>query len=167
MVSLLQSMALSSSVATWIAIGAARYLILSLLFFFPVLWNRGKQGKHILSEVVWSGGGALLLTAGISRIVTRLRPFSVEGSGISNLIPEPFNSSFPSSHTSVSFAIAAILLSFDRSLGTIAFGIAGVIAIGRIAVGVHYPSDIFGGMMIAAVVFFLVKFMHKQIWKKQ
>ncbi len=165
-VSFLQSMALSSSVATWLAIFAARYLIFVLLLAIPLLWKKGKQGKHAISELLWAGGVSILTTTLISHLIARPRPFTVSGNGILHLIPEPFNFSFPSGHTAVAFTVAAILLSFDRRLGSMAFAIAILVALGRVAVGVHYPSDIFGGMLVAAVVFVLIKFIHRQIWEK-
>lgn len=163
-VSFLQSMALSSSVATWFAIFAARYLIFVLLIAIPLLWKKGKQGRHAVSELLWAVGISILTTTLISHVIDRPRPFMVTGSGISHLIPEPFNFSFPSGHTAAVFAATAILLSFDRRLGCIAFVIAVSVALGRVAVGVHYPSDILGGITVAAIVFLLVKFVHRQIW---
>lgn len=166
MVSFLQSMALSSSVAIWFAIFAARYLIFVLLLAIPFLWNKGKQGRHAVSELLWAVGVSILITTLISHVIDRPRPFMVTGSGISHLIPEPFNFSFPSGHTAAAFAATGILLSCDRRLGGIAFVIAIFVALGRIAVGVHYPSDILGGIGVAAIVFLLVKFFHRQIWEK-
>lgn len=58
--------------------------------------------------------------------------------------------SFPSSHAVNNFAVATLLaLCFPRWAWAF-FSWASVIALSRVAVGVHYPSDILGGAVIGA-----------------
>ena len=58
--------------------------------------------------------------------------------------------SFPSGHTIFMFALATATYFFDRKLATILYISGILIGIGRIAGGVHYPSDILGGMLLGA-----------------
>jgi undecaprenyl-diphosphatase len=72
------------------------------------------------------------------------------------------SSSFPSSHTYVAFAIAtSVFLYGHKKLGTLLFVLAFFVAIGRIGVGLHYPSDIMGGVILGilsgVVVYSLVR----------
>lgn len=57
--------------------------------------------------------------------------------------------SFPSSHTYIVFAIAtSIFLYGHKKLGTLLFLFALLVGIGRIVVGLHYPSDVVAGALL-------------------
>jgi undecaprenyl-diphosphatase len=56
--------------------------------------------------------------------------------------------SFPSSHAVNNFAAALILAFFFPRAKWWFFGFASIVAFSRVYVGVHYPSDIIGGMVI-------------------
>ena len=56
--------------------------------------------------------------------------------------------SFPSDHATAAFAIAVALLRRHRKAGAIALVLAGLLAIARVAVGTHYPSDVLAGALI-------------------
>ena len=73
------------------------------------------------------------------------------------------DASFPSDHATVSFAIAFAVLAFDTVAGAIFLFVAAIIAIGRLFIGAHYPSDVFTGLVIGllaagVVVRFLPRF---------
>jgi len=54
--------------------------------------------------------------------------------------------SFPSGHTSASFAIATTIAFNMPRLSIVAFILAFAIGISRIYLGVHYPTDVMAGM---------------------
>jgi undecaprenyl-diphosphatase len=60
--------------------------------------------------------------------------------------------SFPSGHTSLSCVMAAGVFAYDPLWGGIFFVLAALIAFCRIAVGVHYVSDIIGGAVLGVTV---------------
>lgn len=59
--------------------------------------------------------------------------------------------SFPSNHASNAFGLATFLTLFYPRRWAWYFGIAGAVAFSRIYVGVHYPLDIFGGLVLGFV----------------
>jgi undecaprenyl-diphosphatase len=61
------------------------------------------------------------------------------------------DATFPSDHTTVSFAIAFAVLSFDAVAGAIFLVVATIIGIGRLFIGAHYPSDIAAGVVIGLI----------------
>lgn len=66
-------------------------------------------------------------------------------------------SSFPSSHTYIAFAIAtSVLLYGHKKLGSLLLLLAMMVAIGRIGIGLHYPSDVIGGVIFGIAAGFLV-----------
>jgi len=163
----IQSMALFSPVTLATAFFAARYLIFVDILLLIVLVVRNKKDRHIAAEALWAGGVAIFLTTIISCFIKRPRPFSLVENGIQHLVPIPFNMSFPSGHTSVSLAVALILLAYDRRLGAIAFIVFILVAFGRMAVGVHYPTDILGGVVVGGLAYLLVKKMHREMWTRR
>ena len=113
----------------------------------------------------------IFLTVTISVIVARLgateiirffyhrsRPFVVHQ--VNQLIS--INKwSFPSGHSAFFFAMAVAVCFYNKKWGIGFFIAALIMNISRIIVGVHYPSDILGGMIVgiitAYVVFFLIR----------
>ena len=80
----------------------------------------------------------------------RPQPFIAHATLVPNLYGFNANaSSFPSSHTYIAFAIAvSIFLYGHRRLGSILFLLAVLVSIGRIGIGLHYPSDVLGGVIL-------------------
>jgi undecaprenyl-diphosphatase len=86
----------------------------------------------------------------IHHIWARPRPY------VTHAIRHPWShatdASFPSDHTTVSFAIAFAVLAIDLPAGVIFVVIAALIGIGRLFIGAHYPSDVLAGIVIGLVV---------------
>jgi undecaprenyl-diphosphatase len=166
----IQSAATASPLMIAVAIFMARWLIYIFVGFalFLIVSPRSER-RHAASEMAWSALLALALTSLIAALVERPRPFFLPsdlGFDITRLIPIPFNSSFPSGHTSAAFAMASALAWVDRRWGVVALLIALLVGLGRVAVGVHYPSDILGGMVVGVGAFLVVRFLHGQLRKK-
>ncbi|MEK7498920.1 MAG: phosphatase PAP2 family protein [Patescibacteria group bacterium] len=91
---------------------------------------------------------SFIFTEGIHYFWYRLRPFLALSS-----IQVPYlqagSSSFPSGHTATYFALALGMYQFNKGIGRWYLVGAGLIAISRIVLGVHYPSDIIGGIIVA------------------
>ncbi len=66
--------------------------------------------------------------------------------------------SFPSGHTTAVFAIATTLVLNMTILAFIAFPVAFIVAITRLYLGVHYPSDVLAGMAVATLTSVLLQF---------
>ncbi|HHL40657.1 MAG TPA: phosphatase PAP2 family protein [Deltaproteobacteria bacterium] len=67
-----------------------------------------------------------------------------------------FNS-FPSGHTTTSFAIAFVLARYYPRLAPLFYALASLVGLSRVALGSHYPTDIVGGAVLGlASAYFLV-----------
>lgn len=60
--------------------------------------------------------------------------------------------SFPSDHTAIAFAVAFVYLLSGNPLGVPFLAMAAAVGCARVAAGVHYPSDVAAGALLAAVV---------------
>ena len=81
----------------------------------------------------------------IKNLVARTRPYDlIEGLRILTVKPDDF--SFPSGHSAASFASSvALFRTLPRKWGICLLILAGVIALSRLYVGVHYPTDVICG----------------------
>ncbi|WP_304645621.1 phosphatase PAP2 family protein, partial [uncultured Dubosiella sp.] len=91
----------------------------------------------------------------IKPFFSRIRPF-IAIPGLDLLGPVPGGSSFPSSHTTAVFALAWMSLWCKQKKWTILlFAYAIVVALSRLYLGVHYPTDVLGGILVACVLSWL------------
>lgn len=61
------------------------------------------------------------------------------------------SSSFPSGHATFFFALAAVLFLYNKRAGTWFFLAALIMGAARVVSGVHWPSDILGGLAVALI----------------
>ena len=81
----------------------------------------------------------------------RPRPF-VDLEGVVKIIEKsPEAASFPSGHATIAFALAFGMMIHNRRWGWVFTVLALYVGISRIIVGVHYPADVVGGIIVAAV----------------
>jgi undecaprenyl-diphosphatase len=136
----------------------AQYFFIALLaglFLARGKWE-SRNARHGVIAAGLSAGLALGINQVISHLWDRPRPY-VAHPGHSHLfVPPSPDPSFPSDHAAAAFAIAMAIWLRNRTAGTIAFAMAILVAIARVTVGVHYPSDVLGGAVVgvAAALFF-------------
>lgn len=124
-------------------------------------WRKKDRAlKHAAYEAAWSALLAFTIAMGLGVMIERPRPF--RASELVELRSPPPMSQFslPSGHSSVAFAIAFALAFGSPSLGFAAFFVAGLVAFGRVGVGVHYPSDVLAGVFVGFTAFLLVRALH-------
>jgi undecaprenyl-diphosphatase len=159
----LQQFVTSSAWLVGLAVFLARWLILAnILVAFWLFTTGRKKLRHSIEEAAWSVIFALMITTCIAFLVQRMRPYFAF-SDIALLIPPPFNSSFPSGHTAAAIAMATAFFLADRRAGWASLGIAVLVMLGRVAVGVHYPSDLLGGIIVGVVSVLFVRTVHDQL----
>ena len=81
-------------------------------------------------------------------LIGRPRPYVMLG--IKILITDPIGDSFPSGHSTSSFAVAGILAMNLKIYGKWFLILAGAIAFSRIYLYVHYPTDVLAGVLLGS-----------------
>ena len=98
---------------------------------------------------------AALCSGILKNVFCRIRPFDVN-TAVQVLITKPRDFSFPSGHTSASFAAAtALYLAKERKLFATTLVLACLIAFSRMYLYVHYPTDILGGALLGILCGYL------------
>ena len=103
---------------------------------------------------------------GLKNWIARVRPYhAMENWSV--IIPYPNGYSFPSGHTMHALGAATAFLLCNRRLGIAAMVLALCIAFTRVYLGVHYPTDIIGGMLVGIGAAILVCAIVGKIWKNR
>src|SRR4051794_4441469 len=123
-----------------------RFVFIFVLIF---MWFRNDSYKKVSCNAVKSMGITLLIHTLIKLFYFKPRPFVKHRVGI--LIPSKMNSTFPSKHTLLVFAISTSIFLHKRILGSIMWVLSVLTGFSRIWVGHHYPSDIIGSAFIATM----------------
>ena len=96
----------------------------------------------------------------IKSLLPVYRPFIANGHNPLTLTLPSANSSFPSSHVAVAFAMACSLWIHNKKLGARFALLAILVGFGRIASNVHFLSDVLVGILIGILIAFLLKRLH-------
>jgi len=86
----------------------------------------------------------------IKHVTKRPRPY-VRHETIHLMVAPPDKYSFPSGHTAAAFCFALLIASSYSHLAPLLYVFASLVAISRIANGVHYPSDVVAGMVLGLI----------------
>ncbi len=98
----------------------------------------------------------------IGRAYFRERPFVALDNVVLLIEKSALDKSFPSDHATLAFALAFSVWLFNRRWGALFLVLATLVAFSRVYVGVHYPSDIVGGAVLA----FVIAWSTKRIFEK-
>ena len=135
-----------------LAIGAAKYPILLLVGIVIWRWLLGTSGdRRALIHVVLAVIPALAINYVVGLVFFHPRPFMI-GLGHTYLAHLP-EASFPSDHATFMWTIAFGLLCWSpaRSSSWFAALLAALTSWARIFLGVHFPFDIAGSMVVASL----------------
>ena len=138
--------------ATWLGMGAGVWFSLALL---GMVWprHRATATRAILALAITLGVNDQI----VKPLVARSRPFEqVVADARVIQDPRPNTPSFPSGHSAAAMAGAVSLARVWPQARWVLAVLAALIAYSRIYVGVHFPSDVLGGLLLGAGVAWLV-----------
>lgn len=140
-----------------LAMFLAQWLIYCVPLLLAGLWLRGTRRQRAVAltatlSIVFALGCNLL----ISSLWFHPRPFML-GLG-QNFLAHAAESSFPSDHATVMFALAfGLILASLRKLGLLVLLLGALVGWARVYLGVHFPFDIAGSFLVSLISAWLVK----------
>lgn len=142
----------------WILISTGSIILFMSAYRFPSLsmphivhWHHiFLKFYFVFTTIAFSGLLAILL----KNLIGRARPILHDQFDL--WLSAPFEgvyhyASFPSGHSTTAGALAATLVLIAPRLGYIAVPVAIWVAVSRIAVGAHFPSDVLAGVALGVV----------------
>lgn len=147
----------------WMLIPSLVLMILLRLAMFPLrgVWRQAAGEMAMLSAFVFVGvGGPGLLTNLLKRLVGRSRPTEFEASGafsFQHLLNDWTFQSFPSGHSTTAVAFAFVIGFVWPRLFPLFLVIGVAVAVSRVPVGMHYPTDVFAGIVVGMLGAYLVR----------
>ena len=136
------------------------YLFILMLIY---LWFSNRKNESLFAG--YSAILGVIISKSIGLIYFHPRPFMDKIGTL--LIHHKADSSFPSDHTTFTMSIALMLLYFKstRILGIVLTLLALLCGIARIYVGVHYPFDILGGILVGVIASLIIYLLMPQLQK--
>ncbi len=118
-----------------------------LAAFLPYL--HGKQGFVEAIYILISGLVVLAAYKFLKTKLMRERPF-ISFENIQQAAPALDQYSFPSGHTMHAFSFAILFSYYLPELTSVVWGFAGLVAISRVILGLHYPTDVAAGALLGS-----------------
>ena len=126
-------------------------VFLALIVFWLIVKGSCKERVVGITAVISVVIEVVLVNGVLKHIIARPRPY-VFSNDIIPTIDILSEYSFPSGHTALAFAMAFVLYRFlPKKYGVMAIGIASLVGVSRVYLGVHYLSDVIGGIVVAYV----------------
>ncbi|MFD4988943.1 phosphatase PAP2 family protein [Streptomyces sp. NPDC058374] len=139
-------------------------LVLALVLLTLWTWWRVRrtacreEAAGAVAAVVWAplaAGIALLVNIPIRGFVGRPRP-AEQHRGVEELVGGKTDFSFVSDHATLAMALAVGLFIAHRRAGLAGIALAALLGFSRVYMGVHYPTDVIGGLALGTAVALLL-----------
>ena len=139
--------------------GAEYVIYITLALMFILAFKSGTKEKKAFLLAIFSLPVVVILIKIIHLFIFEPRPFLTFD--ISPIIAHDTSSSFPSRHASLMAAFALAYIIYKPRWGLVFLLLMLWVGVARIYVGVHYPLDILGGVIVGFLSVLLTRQMIK------
>lgn len=140
------------------------YLVIVIAALFYLVMVEKKRSSEVIVAALIALPLTYLVAKALSFLYFDPRPFVV--GNFVPLLPHAPDNGFPSDHTLLSAAIAAVIFAYHRKLGGALFLVAFMVGLSRVAAGIHHFTDIMGSLIIASLVTYGVyTFVLPRVWR--
>jgi undecaprenyl-diphosphatase len=132
---------------TWARFGSAGEICLMLLMGI----SHGRAGRQAVRRSLLAVAATYVLVEFVGRLSGRSRPAAAHPSA-RPLLPHSTDRTFPSRHVASAVALGAVARPVAPRLALAMWVGALALGLGRIRAGLHYPSDVLGGVLLGWLV---------------
>ena len=147
----------------WVLIPAGIVFLVAMLAGFALRrpFQAAARELMLLSGFIFVGVGLPgLLGNLLKRIIGRARPVEFENAGafsFHHFVNDWTFQSFPSGHSSTALSLAFVIGFLWPRLFPYFLALGVIVAVSRVPVGAHYPTDVFAGMVVGMLGAYLVR----------
>lgn len=130
-------------------LGDAGIFWIALSLFMCIFKKTRKVGIFALGALIIS---VLFNNVFLKNVIGRIRPYEIIA-GLECIVKHATDPSFPSGHTGASIAAATVYLKeLPKKFSIPALVVAILIALSRLYIGIHYPTDVIAGAITGAAI---------------
>ena|SRR3989338_932622 len=149
-----------------VAIFCAEYLMYVLLLIVVVYTVSNYRRWRDLAIVAIGSAlvARLVIAQSIKMLYDHPRPYWLL-SDVNLLLAKEMESSFPSGHVIFVFALATGVYFYNKSAGRWFLGMAVLVGVARVFVGVHWPYDIIVGAVLGVATAYICNWLYQKFFK--
>ena len=131
-------------------VGCAKYLPVVFALALIALWLTWRSRNQ---RAALLAGISALVALGFAQLIGKAmpRPRPYLSHAVHQLIPPSLDTSFPSDHATLGFAVGVMVWRYNKRAGAVLLVLAVLMAFARVFVGAHYPADVLGGAVLGGV----------------
>jgi undecaprenyl-diphosphatase len=136
------------ALGAYVGASEALFAAIVVLIFLGLRGRWRRDGRRAAGAAVAAAGMGLLVARMLGDVVARPRPFVAHAATIHPFLGHAPDPSFPSDHATAAFAIAVAVAVRRLGWGIPLLALAVLVALGRVFLGLHYPSDVLAGALL-------------------
>ena len=146
----------------------SKVLMITVISIYAVFKGRGRALWVIVLAGIAVGLTDQLSSHLLKNVFERVRPCHILPD-VHLLARCPSSFSFPSSHAANFSSAATVLIGYVPMSALVVIPLTLIVAASRVSVGVHWPSDAIGGIIVGAISGFVVVLLSRKVrnsWKR-